>query len=186
MSEANGWRWLPLTVGVIGLDQYTKHVVVQNLSYAERINVLPVFDITHVYNTGAAFSFLAGAGGWQRWMFTVLALGVGAVLLVWMKRLKARAQWMLALALSLILAGAIGNVIDRIRLGHVVDFILVYWDDSFFPAFNIADAAITIGAGLLLLDALLEGRRARAQAAAGGGSTSAPQPPKSDRNEAAP
>jgi signal peptidase II len=163
-NEGSGWRWLWLTVLLIVLDQVTKLLVVQNFQFGERLNILPVFDLILVYNTGAAFSFLAQESGWQRWFFAGLALIVGAVILVWMKRLKARSQWLLSCALSLILAGAIGNVIDRIRLGHVIDFILVYWNDSMFPAFNVADAAITVGAGLLLLDALLESRRAKASA----------------------
>ena len=184
MSEPNGWRWLPLTAGVIALDQLTKNEVVDKLHYAERVNVLPVLDITHVYNTGAAFSFLAGAGGWQRWMFTALAIGVGAVIVLWLGRLKARAQWLLACSLSLILAGAIGNVIDRVRLGHVIDFVLVYWDEAFFPAFNVADSAITVGAAMLLLDALLESRRRKGQSAVGG-PPDAPGRRKPDSNEAA-
>jgi signal peptidase II len=127
--------------------------------------VLPVLEIIRLHNEGAAFSFLSTAGGWQRWMFTGLAVIVAAVILVWMKRLKARTQGLLACALSLILAGALGNVIDRVRLGHVVDFVLVYWDDNFFPAFNVADSAITVGAAMLLLDAFLETRRSKVQSA---------------------
>src|SRR5262245_29058212 len=123
-KEASGWRWLPLTVIVIALDQLTKWLIVQNFSYGERLNLLPVLDLTLAYNTGAAWSFLAAESGWQRWMFTGLAVLVSGVLLVWLKRLKARSQGLLACALSLILAGALGNVIDRLRLGHVIDFIL--------------------------------------------------------------
>ena len=164
-NEPGGWRWLWLTLVMIVLDQVTKLLIVQNFEYGERMNILPVFDLILVYNTGAAFSFLAQESGWQRWFFAALALIVGAIILVWLKRLKARSQWMLSCALSLILAGALGNVIDRIRLGHVIDFILVYWNDSLFPAFNVADSAITVGAGMLLLDALLESRRAKSQVA---------------------
>jgi signal peptidase II len=163
MKEPNGWRWLPLTLGVIVLDQFTKQLIVDRFEYAERLTLLPVLDLTLVYNTGAAFSFLADASGWQRWFFATLALVVGAVIVVWMRRLKARSQWMLSCALALILAGALGNVIDRIRLGHVIDFILVHWDDAWFPAFNVADSAITVGAAMLLLDAFLEARRSKAQ-----------------------
>jgi signal peptidase II len=166
-NEPGGWRWLWLTITVIVLDQVTKLLIVQHFEFGERLNILPVFDLILVYNTGAAFSFLAQESGWQRWFFAALALVVGAIILVWLKRLKARSQWMLSCALSLILAGAIGNVIDRIRLGHVIDFILVYWNDAMFPAFNVADSAITVGAAMLLLDALLETRRSKAQRAAG-------------------
>jgi len=161
MKERSGWWWLPLTVAVIILDQLTKLLVVQHFDYMERLQLLPVLDLTLAYNTGAAFSFLADETGWQRWLFAGLAVGVGVVLIVWLRRLKARAQWLLSCALSLILAGAIGNVIDRLRLGHVVDFILVYWNNHLFPAFNVADSAITVGAAMLLLDAYLESSRSK-------------------------
>jgi signal peptidase II len=163
MKEPNGWRWLPLTAGLMVLDQITKHLIVERFQEGERKELLPMLDLTLAYNRGAAWSFLADAGGWQRWFFAVLAIAVSVFIFIWLGRLKARAQWMLSCALSLILAGALGNVIDRIRLGHVVDFVLVYWGNSEFPAFNVADSAITVGAILLLLDALLESRRAKAQ-----------------------
>lgn len=145
------WLWLSLLVVV--LDQATKHWVVLSLDYAERITVVPgYFDWTHVYNTGAAFSFLAGASGWQRWLFALIALVVSAVLVVWLKRLKPQ-EGLLAVALALVLGGALGNLYDRIVLGHVVDFILVHWQNRwYFPAFNLADSAISVGAVLLLLD----------------------------------
>lgn len=165
MKEASGWRWLPLTVLLIVIDQITKVLIVQNFSYGERLNLLPVLDFTLAYNTGAAWSFLAAESGWQRWMFTGLAVAVSVVLLVWLKRLKSRTQGLLSCALSLILAGALGNVIDRIRLGHVIDFVLVYWNEHSFPVFNVADSAITIGAALLLLDAFMESRRPKVQSA---------------------
>jgi len=165
MKEASGWRWLPLTVALIVIDQITKLLIVQNFNYGERLNLLPVLDLTLAYNTGAAWSFLAAESGWQRWMFSGLAIAVSVVLLVWLKRLKARSQGLLACALSLILAGALGNVIDRVRLGHVIDFVLVYWNEHAFPVFNVADSAITVGAALLLLDAFLESRRPKVQSA---------------------
>jgi signal peptidase II len=165
MKEASGWRWLPLTVVVIALDQLTKWLVVQHFNYGERLNLLPVLDFTLAYNQGAAWSFLAGESGWQRWMFTGLAVLVATVLVVWLRRLKASSQGLLACALALILAGALGNVIDRLRLGHVIDFIMVYWDEHVFPIFNVADCSISVGAGLLLLDAFLETRRSKVQSA---------------------
>jgi signal peptidase II len=124
-----------------------------------------VLDLTLAYNTGAAWSFLAAESGWQRWMITGLAVLVSAALVVWLKRLKARSQGLLACALALILAGAVGNVIDRMRLGHVIDFILAYWNEHAFPIFNVADSAITVGAALLLLDAFMESRRSKVQGA---------------------
>ncbi|MEP7247309.1 MAG: signal peptidase II [Gammaproteobacteria bacterium] len=166
-AEPNGWRWLPLSVGVIALDQFTKKEIVDHFQLYERISVLPVLDITRLHNTGAAFSMLADESGWQRWFFALLALGVGGAIIVWLGRLKARSQGLLACALSLILAGALGNVIDRLRLGHVIDFIHAHWGDAYFPAFNVADSSITVGAALLLLDAFLESRRAKANSKAG-------------------
>jgi signal peptidase II len=124
--------------------------------------VWPWLDIIRLHNPGAAFSFLAGAGGWQRWFFIVLALGVSVVLLWWLRSVYEAAERRLTLALSLILAGAIGNVIDRIEHGYVVDFIHVHWGNAYFPAFNIADAALTVGAALMIFDAFLEWRRERA------------------------
>lgn len=161
-SEANGWRWLPLTVGVIALDQATKAWMVQHFRLFESVHVLPVLDITLMFNTGAAFSFLSDASGWQKWLFIGLALAVGAAILGWLRRLRARSQGLLCCSLTLILGGALGNVIDRLRIGHVVDFISVHWGRTYyFPAFNVADSAITIGAILLLLDAWREGRSAK-------------------------
>ena len=157
MSEAgaqpSGWRWLPVTAFVVVLDQVTKALVLRHFELYQSIPVLPVLDFTLLYNTGAAFSFLADASGWQRWFFSLLAIAVSVVILVWLRRLKARAQWMLSCALALILGGAVGNLIDRLRFGHVVDFIHVHWGEAYFPAFNMADSAITVGAALLLIDA---------------------------------
>jgi signal peptidase II len=163
MNEANGWRWLPVTACVIAADQFTKLLVVRHVALYSSIKVLPVLDISLRYNKGAAFSFLEGASGWQRWFFTALALGVSGAIVVWMRRLRSGAQWLLALGLALILAGALGNVIDRLRLGHVIDFIVAHWHRSEFPAFNVADSSITVGAALLLLDALLDSQRTARQ-----------------------
>jgi signal peptidase II len=161
VAEPSGWRWLPLTLAVILLDQAVKAWMVHNLTLYEPVHLLPVLDFTLMYNTGAAFSFLSEASGWQRWVFVALALGVGVAIIAWLRRLKARSQGLLACSLALILGGAIGNVIDRLRIGHVVDFIHAHWNGAYFPAFNIADSAITIGAVLLLLDAWRESRTAK-------------------------
>ena len=149
--------WLWLSVSVVALDQATKFLVTRFLDLYERVEVLPVLDFTLLHNTGAAFSILAGASGWQRWFFIVLAGAVSAALVVWLCRLP-RGQRMIAIALSLVLGGALGNVIDRIANGFVVDFIHVHWGAAYFPAFNIADSAISIGAALLILDAFRQRR----------------------------
>ena len=158
---ASGWRWLPLSLAVIVADRVVKLWITHHLAPAERVRVLPVLDIILTYNTGAAFSFLADASGWQRWLFVLLALGVSAALIVWMRRLDARIHGLLACGLALIVGGALGNMIDRLTTGRVVDFIHVHWGRAYFPAFNIADSAITIGAALLLLDAWRESRTAK-------------------------
>lgn len=157
--EPSGWRWLPVTVAVIGLDQLVKFWIVGHLALYHTVRVLPVLDITLTYNRGAAFSFLAGASGWQKWLFAGLAVAVAAGILVWLRSLGGRTQRLLCLSLTLILGGALGNLIDRLRIGHVVDFVLAHWRGTYFPwAFNVADSAITVGAALLLIDALLEAR----------------------------
>jgi len=162
VGEANGWRWLPLSLGVILLDQATKAWIVHNFHLYESVRILPVLDITLAFNTGAAFNFLAGASGWQKWLFVGLAIGVGLAILGWLRRLKARSQALLCCSLTLILGGALGNVTDRLRIGYVVDFISAHWGRAYyFPAFNVADSAITIGAILLLLDAWRESRSAK-------------------------
>ena len=148
--------WLVMAAVVIAVDQVTKIGFDNLLAYGDRLGVLPFFDFTLLYNRGAAFSFLAGAGGWQRWFFTLLGI-VAIPLLIWMIR-RHRDQRLFCAALALILGGAVGNVIDRVLYGHVVDFLLFYWNDWYFPAFNIADAAITAGAVLMIYD---EVRRAR-------------------------
>ena len=151
-------RWLVLSAAIIGGDQWSKRLVEAVLDNYEARYVLPVFNIVRAHNQGAAFSMFAGASGWQRWAFSALAVAVSAALVAWLARLERRAQ-LLAAALALILGGALGNVIDRLRLGYVVDFLQVHWQQHYFPAFNLADSSITIGAGCLLLDAFLNGRR---------------------------
>ncbi len=143
--------WLSLVVLI--LDQASKLYFESSLSLYQQIEVIPgYFSWTLAYNTGAAFSFLADSSGWQRWLFALIAVVVSITLVVWLKRLKADETW-LAIALALVLGGALGNLYDRIVLGHVIDFILVHWQNRHhFPAFNIADSAITVGAILLALD----------------------------------
>ena len=157
-AALSGWRWLPLTGAVILADQAVKAWMVHHFSAFERVRVLSVLDIILTYNTGAAFSFLSDAAGWQRWLFVLLALAVSTGLIVWMRRLRAAAHALLSSALALIVGGALGNMIDRLTLGRVVDFIHVHAGNAYFPAFNLADSAITIGAALLLLDAWRESR----------------------------
>lgn len=147
-------RWLSLSALVIVLDQTIKLLIINNFYYGESRSLLSVFSLTLVHNRGAAFSFLSDAGGIQRWLFSFLALAasVGIVLLL----RKHSAKLLFALALSLILGGALGNLIDRIVYGYVVDFLLFHWDAHYFPAFNLADSAITCGAFLLILESFLE------------------------------
>lgn len=144
-------KWLWLSVVVIFADQLTKVTMNSWLNLYETVALLPFLNLTLAYNSGAAFSFLAGAGGWQRWFFTVLAVVIVTILLVWLNRLKQHAKAE-AIAISLIIGGAIGNVIDRVLYGHVIDFIDVYVGSYHWPAFNIADSAIFIGAALLIID----------------------------------
>lgn len=161
-SRFGAWAWLWLTLAIIVLDQWTKWLITSNFVEYQSLTLLPVFDLVRLHNEGAAFSFLSNASGWQRWMFSALGIGVSAGLVVWLKRLPSRGQRLLAAALALIVGGALGNVIDRILLGHVIDFIHVHYRQWYFPAFNVADSSITVGAGLLILDSVLSGRRAAA------------------------
>jgi signal peptidase II len=151
-------RWLGFSAVLIALDQWTKHLIETRLENFETRVILPVFNLVRAHNRGAAFSMFNDAGGWQRWAFSALALGVSGALIIWLARLERRARLMAA-GLALILAGALGNLIDRLRQGSVVDFLQVHWHDHYFPAFNVADSCITLGAIALLLDALLSSRR---------------------------
>jgi signal peptidase II len=150
-------KWLWLSGLLIGLDQFSKWLAEQTLVLYQPLPVLPSFNLTLMYNRGAAFSFLAQAGGWQRWFFLVLSLAVSVLLVIWLSRLKA-GQTKLAAALAMVLGGAVGNLIDRVWHGHVIDFIQVYYDRWYWPAFNVADSAITVGAVLLVLDSLWSAR----------------------------
>jgi signal peptidase II len=147
------WLWLSLFIVVF--DQATKFLVTRFLDLYDRVVVLPVLDFTLLHNTGAAFSLLANASGWQRGFFITLGIAVSVALVGWLWRLP-RGEKFLPLALALIVGGAIGNVIDRIAHGYVIDFIHAHWGGAYFPAFNIADSAITIGAALLIFDAFRE------------------------------
>ena len=151
------WAWLSALVVV--LDQVTKIAADAWLTYHDPVPVLPFFNLLLSYNSGAAFSFLSDAGGWQRWFFVVLALGVSVVIAVWMYRLPTNQRWT-AMALGLVLGGAIGNVIDRLLYGHVVDFLDFYVGQWHWPTFNVADSAITIGVAILIIDGLFGNGRA--------------------------
>ena len=151
------WAWLPISAGVIGLDQLTKWLIQQILAFGQSIRVLPFFNLVLVYNPGAAFSFLSSAAGWQRHLFVAIALAA-SVLIVYLLRKYAHDR-MFCFALSLILGGAIGNLIDRLLLGAVVDFLDVHAFGYHWPAFNLADSAITLGAGLLIWDSLRRPRQ---------------------------
>lgn len=152
-------RWLWLSVVVVALDQLTKQLVESRFLVFETLPVMPHLNLTLAYNEGAAFSFLAGQGGWQRWLFAVLAVVVSTVLVVWLARLKP-GERMVAAALGLIIGGALGNLIDRLLFGHVIDFIDVYYRGWHWPAFNLADSAIFIGVLLMLIDSFRPGRSA--------------------------
>lgn len=153
-------RWLGLASLLVFIDQATKLLAEHTMRFGERINILPVFDLTLVYNRGAAFSFLAQGDGWQRWFLSGIAVFAIAFIL-WLMKTQAQESRRMMLALTLILAGAAGNLIDRLFYGHVVDFLLLYWHPWYYPAFNIADTAITLGAILLVWDELQRWRQSR-------------------------
>lgn len=142
-------RLLWLSVVVLGLDQLSKFWVMQSFTPYEVREILPFFNLTLVFNPGAAFSFLGDAGGWQRWLFTAVAVVVSIVLSIWLSRLTPE-RWLLGVALALLIGGAVGNLIDRLWLGQVIDFLDLHWQGWHWPAFNLADSAITLGVVLLL------------------------------------
>lgn len=146
-------KWLNVSAVVIVLDQISKWFMINWLDLHETVAVFPFFNLTLAHNYGAAFSFLASAGGWQRWFFVALALAISTALFIWLKRLPSNAK-LEAASLALILGGAIGNVIDRLIHGYVIDFLDVYYGSYHWPAFNVADSAICVGAVLLILDSL--------------------------------
>jgi len=157
-ASAGGWLpWLGLSLAIFIADQFTKVLILGYYRLGDSTYVTSFFNVVRAHNTGAAFSFLAGASGWQRWFFTAVGIAA-AVFIVWMLRSHA-GQKLFSFAMACILGGAIGNVVDRLLHGYVVDFVQLHWRGWYFPAFNVADSAITIGAACLILDELLRVRR---------------------------
>ena len=157
--KAASWPWLVWALIIIGVDQITKQWILDRYQLGDWTAITGFFNIVRAHNTGAAFSFLAGGGGWQRWFFVAIAV-VATVLIVWQLR-KHPTQKLFCFALASILGGAIGNVVDRLQHGYVVDFLDFFWGSRHFPAFNVADMGITLGAILLILDEILRARRTR-------------------------
>jgi signal peptidase II len=151
-------KWLWVTGLVLLLDQASKLLIDSGMRLYDSIALLPFFNLTYVHNTGAAFSFLSEAGGWQRWLFAGLAVVMSSAIGIWLSRLQ-KHETLMALALSLVLGGAIGNLIDRIAYGYVIDFLDVYYQTWHWPAFNVADSAICVGVGLMLLESFGIGRK---------------------------
>ena len=143
--------WLTLSVLILVSDQITKYLADEYLSYGIPVKIFSFFNLTLAYNSGAAFSFLADAGGWQRWFFAIIAFVVSVILIILIKQMKRHEVWS-AIALALILGGAVGNLYDRVTLGYVIDFISVHYRHYYFPAFNIADSAISVGAVMWIID----------------------------------
>ncbi len=154
MKPIDNSRWLWLSAGVLVLDQLSKLYIATHMRLFEVITVLPVFNIALFHNTGVAFSVMAGAAGWTRWIFILLALGITAAIVVWLIRMPAEASRWMAVGLALVAGGAVGNAMDRLSHGYVIDFLQFHYQGWFFPAFNMADSAISLGAALLLLDSL--------------------------------
>lgn len=154
-----GW-WFALAIVLVAADQGVKMLILQNFAFGDTVSITPFFNLVRAHNTGAAFSLLASAGGWQRWLFTAIAVIVGAFIagMLW----RHSHEKLLSLALACILGGAVGNLIDRQIHGYVVDFLDFHWGSAHFPAFNLADSAIVIGAGLIILNELLQIMRGKA------------------------
>jgi len=160
IKKSPSLKWLWLTLLLLVLDQVTKQWVAGTMDLYQSIEVLPFFNITYVHNLGAAFSFLADQGGWQRWFFTVVAFIASIVFTVWLARTP-KEQPLLAVALACMLSGAVGNLIDRFFLGYVIDFLDFYVGGSHWPAFNVADSAIFIGAALMITDSIIQDKKAK-------------------------
>jgi signal peptidase II len=158
-TSSSIWPWLGLALIIFIADQFTKTLILGYYQLGDSTQVLSFFNVVRVHNTGAAFSFLAGAGGWQRWFFTGIGV-VATIFIIWMLRSHS-GQKLFAFALACILGGAVGNVVDRVMHGYVVDFLDFHWGSMHFPAFNLADSGITIGAVCLILDEILRVRRGR-------------------------
>ncbi len=154
MRDFTMLKWLWLSLLALVLDQASKLFIDSSMQLYQSIPVIPFFNLTYVHNTGAAFSFLSEAGGWQRWFFAGLAFVISIVIAIWLSRLQ-KHETLLAVALSLILGGAVGNLIDRLAYGYVIDFLDVYYGAKHWPAFNIADSAITLGVALMLIESFL-------------------------------
>lgn len=158
-AGASNWLWLSLLVLVF--DQWSKKWILGTFEQFQERSLLPILDLVRWHNEGAAWSLLSSASGWQRWFFIALGIGVSLTIMVWLRRLPPKGQGRVAAGLTLIVGGALGNVADRVRLGYVVDFIKVHYAEVWtFPAFNMADSAITVGAGFLILDSIISYGRA--------------------------
>ncbi len=153
-TNARFLMWLVVATVVVIADQVTKWAIVEWIPLYDKVPLNSFINLTHQKNPGAAFSFLADAGGWQRWFFVALSSVVSVVIAVWLWRIRSAGQSALSAGLALVLGGAVGNLIDRILLGHVTDFIQVWFGSWAFPSFNVADAGISVGAALLIIDAL--------------------------------
>ncbi|ABV35806.1 Signal peptidase II [Shewanella sediminis HAW-EB3] len=158
----SGLRWYWVVVLVFIADQVSKQWVLTNFELHESVNLLPFFNFTYVRNYGAAFSFLSDAGGWQKWLFTFIAVAFSTILTIWLRKQPTKV-WRLNLAYTLVIGGALGNLIDRLQHGYVVDFLDFFWNTSHFAAFNIADSAICIGAGLIILDSFIGDDKEKSQ-----------------------
>jgi len=159
-TRSGGWLpWLGLSLAIFVADQFTKVLILGYYRLGDSTYITSFFNVVRAHNTGAAFSFLAGASGWQRWFFTAIGIAA-AIFIVWMLR-SHPGQRLFSFALACILGGAIGNVVDRLLHGYVVDFVQLHWRGWYFPAFNVADSAITIGAACLILDELMRVRKTR-------------------------
>jgi signal peptidase II len=155
-----GLRWLWLTLVFLVADQVTKQLIVSNMDLYQSIDILPFFNLTYVHNLGAAFSFLADQGGWQRWFFTAIAAIASIIFIVWLAKTP-KQQALLSAAFALMLSGAVGNLIDRVLFGYVIDFLDFYGFGYHFPAFNIADSMIFIGAALMIFDSFKNGESSK-------------------------